>query len=196
MGDRYQHLQLYNDFIHIKMYHIDTHRFRDDIDDEDSKEKNDDIGYQLFSRFSERYPCAHLSKCRGFTRHYRPRGRGDEEDSLFHLIGDKSLESKTVQILNTKERILQEECDKIHTYFLHSTIQFRRRGSDQSSRRIVDEIAANAQGRSYSKRQETDTSIMQENPIAKTDNLYLGQNGIFCGVYSEFRYVLADMCRG
>lgn len=181
MGDRYQHFQLYNDFIHIKMYHIDQPQSQDDVDDEDVKKDDGDIGYQLFSLFSERYPCTDLSKCRGFSRHTRPRGRGDEEDTLFHVIRDKSVDSKTRQLLNGKERILQEECDKIHTYFLHSTIQCRKR-SDESSKRIIDEIAANAQGRSYSKRKTTPIRSINNKPISpmtKTDNLYLGQQGVF-----------------
>lgn len=63
------------------------------------------------------------------------------------------------QILNDKEGTLQEECDKIHSYFLHSLMQFS--GStkldefDPEAKRVIDNINAAAAGRSFSRSRST-----------------------------------------
>merc|ERR1712130_75692 len=110
------------------------------------------VGFLLHQGFSSTYPCAEISDCPGFTRHYRDRGSGIDEDKLFYSINESSGSARARYIRNEKERTMQEECDKIHSYFLHSTIQFgwNHKENDQEINKHLDGITGNAQGRSFS----------------------------------------------
>ena len=170
--DRYLHQQLHDDFIHIKLYHIDR-RFQTNHMSADAKKLNipedelieqkeiegpvpeRDIARELYNKFSNQYPCPDMSSCKGFARHYRERGADAQEHRWFHVNNDQSISARTRRTLNEKEGTLQEECDKIHSYFLHSLIQFS--GSteveafDSEAKRAIDNINGAAAGRSFSR---------------------------------------------
>ena len=131
ISDKYAHQQLHNDFLHIKLYHIDADnqkKLKPNNDNNTSEEKKDDSKYQnvakkLCQRYSKDYKCEDVSKCPGFKRHYRDRMDKEVEKDMFHQIQD-SKSQKTVETRNDKELILQEELDKIHSYFLQFRIYF------------------------------------------------------------------------
>eukprot|EP01084_Bolivina_argentea_P288190 494619_1 len=79
--DKYEHQQLFNDFFHVKIIHIDN---------------NNALAQQLCVRFVNEIGCTKSNDCQAFLRHHSKKNQ------------DK----------------LQRECDKVHVYFLHSTIQF------------------------------------------------------------------------
>ena len=126
-SDHYGHQQLYNDFLHVKLYHIDADnkrllRIQNRIDYDYDNEEEKDVGYQELAKkiceyFAKRYECKNVEKCEAFTRHYRDREDKYKENSLFHRV-DSTASKKAAEIRNDKEKIIQEECDKIHCYFL------------------------------------------------------------------------------
>eukprot|EP01084_Bolivina_argentea_P008197 15328_1 len=108
----YEHQQLLNDFLHIKLIHIDVDNGnikRHDHSEQDMIIQSSEylnIGRKMCKYFEEELnlKCDHEVKCRGLMRHYK-RGHGDDEQW--------SMEDST----------FQAECDKIHAYFLHSTVK-------------------------------------------------------------------------
>ena len=147
---------------------------------------SENIGKVLYERYANNKlcRCPDFAICKGFKRHYRQRGNGAAEDLLFHTYDDNSVGAKTRKMRNNKERTLQEECDKIHSYFLHSTIQFGGSGrldeNDPEVKRITDLITANAQGRSYSKPEEKKVDDSQKD--------YVGKKGMCCPNYSFYSF--------
>eukprot|EP01083_Nonionella_stella_P251272 867110_1 len=108
-NDIYTHQQIHNDFLHIKMHHIDRDKpllF--------ANEGWQDISTILHDKFCKSYECdGSEDSCFAFLRRHRDH---DNINICLSLSDDK--------IRNEKEWILQTECDKIHSYFLHSTIAF------------------------------------------------------------------------
>ena len=92
----YTHQQLFDDFSHVKIIHIDA----------DNKSYQGgggyyNIGMYLCKYFQEEFPCD-IEKCRVFRRHHRDRGA----KSVNPYANDEE-----------EEVAFQQECDKIHSYF-------------------------------------------------------------------------------
>eukprot|EP01083_Nonionella_stella_P070625 189073_1 len=171
-GDIYTHQQIFNDFLHIKMHHIDRDK---QLAIANANDQN--IATILHDKFCTLYECDGikdgLPSCAAFRRHYRDRADRGAEREMFHLIENED-NMKSLKIRNEKEWVLQEECDKIHSYFLHSTIEFPNTdvetrtkqtehvytntnheilvsaAIEEKSNQKVDQIAESASGRSFS----------------------------------------------
>eukprot|EP01084_Bolivina_argentea_P018122 33788_1 len=104
---KYEHQQLHDDFMHIKIYHIDTdnHRINSHHKDE---EKYIDIGKKICQYFTQdlRLKCNRIAKCRAFSRHYQRFVEKSDADWC------------------TEDITFRTECDKIHIFFLHSTVKY------------------------------------------------------------------------
>eukprot|EP01084_Bolivina_argentea_P300856 518877_1 len=111
--DLYEHQQLHDDFVHIKLTHIDPDN--DKIRQHDRHEVNVaanthvDIQRKMCKYFATLYPCD-ISKCNGFSRHYRDRHKNVLKNE--HIV------------LSSEDAAFQDECDKIHSFFFHSTIEW------------------------------------------------------------------------
>eukprot|EP01084_Bolivina_argentea_P098771 177529_1 len=107
----YEHQQLLNDFLHIKLIHIDMDN--DNIKRHGHSEQNMiiqnsehlNIGRKICKYFEEELnlKCDHEVECSGLMRHYK---RGNDEFKW-----------------SMEDSIFQAECDKIHAYFFHSTVK-------------------------------------------------------------------------
>eukprot|EP01084_Bolivina_argentea_P020606 38314_1 len=182
---KYGHQQIFNDFLHIKLFHIDpidddnnnkTESKQNDNNDKDndSQKKNQskindakDNDNQnkkntpkiICEYFEKRYPCEDIPKCYAFARHFRDRSDFEAEKLMFHLIEaypDKTSQ-KTVQMKADIDVILQEECDKIHCFFLHSTFQFSDDANakdEKKSNEIIDLMNQYGSGRSWAQTKE------------------------------------------
>lgn len=107
----YGHQQMLNDFMHIKMFHIDQPIA---TANEDEKEGSSSAAAILCNHFTEKYPCGALDKCKSFKGHYRDRLDAEKESQLFFIAEHNgSGSNKTGELVNEKDFVLQEECDKI-----------------------------------------------------------------------------------
>eukprot|EP01084_Bolivina_argentea_P084792 153310_1 len=98
--EQYQYVDLFNDFCHIKIFHIDPDNIR---------ARNDTahkIAGNICKHFEEKLVCD-IEKCFAFVRHY----------------GDRSRRQHSYVESWTEDIAFQQECDKIHNYFFHSTIK-------------------------------------------------------------------------
>eukprot|EP01084_Bolivina_argentea_P026280 48847_1 len=176
----YAHQQIYNDFLHIKMYHIDA-------DDKIQRTKNinktsqkvhQHIAKTLCEHFEREYKCNNIQKCQAFQRHYRDRTDEEAEQQLFYRI-DKKEKSKTVEMRNDKDMILQEECDKLHSFFLHSTIKFTndetKENDEKAANQRVDSITNNADGRSFSDKDKNKNNNENKKIIPHKKKTYVGK---------------------
>eukprot|EP01084_Bolivina_argentea_P228140 385374_1 len=146
MGATYDHQQLFDDFLHVKIIHIDADN--DKIRSHDHLEyapnhlqRNtfNDIGRKMSNYFVETIPCKNISGCTSFSRHYRDRD----------IDATKQMEST----MPVEDAAFLQECDKIHIFFLHSTIQFgiKFNQTTTAQEEMIDEINRYAKGRSYSR---------------------------------------------
>eukprot|EP01083_Nonionella_stella_P283975 966609_1 len=135
---RYGHLQMFNDFLHIKLFHIEAQHGRDE---------KKSIAKKVCHAFETRYTCDDIDMCYAFKRHYRDRTDVHNERQLFYIAADED----TKQLTDT-EWIFQAEFDKIHCYFLHSTIQFCDHDAHDEAKanRAIDQIISGGSGRSWS----------------------------------------------
>eukprot|EP01083_Nonionella_stella_P064157 166975_1 len=119
-GDIYSHQQIFDDFLHIKIHHIDR-----DKQLAIANKNNQNIATILYYKFCTSYECDGikdvLPSCAAFQRHYRDKEDNGAEREIFYSIENED-NLKSLRIRNEKDWILQEECDKIHTYFIHSMI--------------------------------------------------------------------------
>ena len=92
----YTHQQLFDDFSHVKIIHIDA--------DNNAYQRGDgyyNIGMYLCKYFQNLFPCD-IDTCKVFKRHHRDRGAKSANQYANH---------------EEKEAAFQQECDKIHSYF-------------------------------------------------------------------------------
>ena len=144
----YKYSSLCNDWLHVKLVHFDSNQ-------------TSEIATLLCQRYEENdiLQCHDLKKCMGYQRHYRNRTNDEAEASLYYRReNNKEKIKKAQQVMNNKEIVFQQECDKIHSFLLHSTIKYgtepallemqRAKSADQR----VHEITVNSMGRSFSPR--------------------------------------------
>ena len=117
---KYGHQQMLNDFLHIKVHHIDrwnqSHRRRVRQRFHEKKEDANSLSVAaiLCEHFAKEYPCRHLAKCQSFQGHYRDRFNPEKDHELFYFPhNDVNSSKKSAQIVNEKDFVFQEECDKI-----------------------------------------------------------------------------------
>eukprot|EP01083_Nonionella_stella_P001119 3241_1 len=119
IDDRYGRLQMLNDFLHIKLYHIESQSSPHHEGEEDEKRNEKSIANDVCYMFETRYKCDDMDTCDAFKRHYRGRTNAKNARDMFHIAADPDNAQEWIFDI-----IFQEEFDKIHCYFLHSTIQF------------------------------------------------------------------------
>lgn len=126
ISDKYGHRQLQNDFLHVKLVHIDTDN-KKYFQKRNAKINNNDepegLAQYICETFLQLYKCKNIENCGAFKRHYRDRSDRNKEKTLYHRIEDTSSK-KAHEIRNDKEQIITEECDKIHSYFLQFSYYF------------------------------------------------------------------------
>ena len=120
-NDLYGNQQLFDDFLHVKMIHIDEDQRRRK-QARNGDEKQDDVqsrsvGRVLHEAFSTKYPCKDFSKCKGSERHYRDRSDAKRENEMFHRIRS-SGSKKAASIRNNQEQVFQEELDKVCSHVI------------------------------------------------------------------------------
>eukprot|EP01084_Bolivina_argentea_P038225 70679_1 len=105
--NKYGFQQLVDDFLHLRIIHLD---------------RNELNAIKLCERFEHKYYCD-LKKCKIFARHYRDRTDVQQSRMLYYHndIEDDYGINKAIDIKNDRDIIFQQEIDKIHSYFLHST---------------------------------------------------------------------------
>ena len=114
-SNQYGHRQLMDDFMHIQLSHIDP-------DNKLNGTENGrlSMGQQMALYFMRKFPCDDMSKCKGNQRHFRVRqpktdaARKREREQLRNLFRTNNDEDIT----------FQEECDKIHSFFMQFGFHF------------------------------------------------------------------------
>merc|ERR1712154_581474 len=114
--NRYEHQQLFDDFSHIKIMHIENNVNANRI-----PEWND-IARNLCKYFETKFKCHDIMKCNGFLRHHRERTNDEREQLLYFEKSQFPMEQE--QKICIEDAAFQQECDKMHCYFFHSTIKF------------------------------------------------------------------------
>eukprot|EP01083_Nonionella_stella_P307925 1084385_1 len=131
----YGYQQMYEDFQHLHLIHARSNANRVDF-------------HNLCRKFEAQYPCE-IGSCVVFARHYRDRSAVEASKNLYYF---NKANDKTTSIQNNKEMILQQHCDKIHSYLLHSMVKFGSESADEVDAAIKRRNAINeyAAGRSFS----------------------------------------------
>ena len=122
----YGHRQLMDDFMHIQLNHMDqiNHSLQnDEKEQKEQKEKEEEqeertVGQEMALYFMRKCPCGinpnDMAQCQGNQRHFRerqgasPEARKRERGELREMFGT----------INSEDIVFQEDCDKIHSYFL------------------------------------------------------------------------------
>ena len=129
------------------------------------EEKYINIAGILSDKFQKEFKCNDISKCKGFKRHYRDREKVQKEKlqkELYYVYNEENdNSSKKIQLKNNKDIVFQEEFDRIHSYFLHSLIQYNDDEYVYVDDKYINNISRNAEGRSYS-------SILNKRPEKMT----------------------------
>eukprot|EP01083_Nonionella_stella_P045282 121671_1 len=112
--DKYGHQQLFDDFAHLKLVHIDP---------DNKNGRHEFIARGICDMFKRDFPCD-MKECRAFLYHYRDRG-GQE----FPDFEDTSF---------------QQEFYKIHSYFFHSTIGYGNYEAYCQEQQEIDNFICNA----------------------------------------------------
>lgn len=132
----YGYQQLLEDFQHVQIIHANADR----------------QGFQkLTERLEQKYPCD-INECVVFARHYRDRTAAEAAKNMYFWA--KDITGKAVSIKNDKDIIFQQQCDKIHSYLLHSMLKFDANGERFDDPRAIirrNKFLKQADGRSYSK---------------------------------------------
>ena len=95
---RYGQQQLFDDFMHVKLMHID-------------KSSDGNLGVDLCKYLQSKYACKNTNECTPSLRHRRDRSNDEEEQRLYgrHWAMDNEARDEEVT--------LQQLCDNIHSYF-------------------------------------------------------------------------------
>merc|ERR1712228_40563 len=108
--DIYEIQHLNGDFQHV---HLDHCTYR-----------TPDMREKLMKEIQEEYECKNANKCIAFKRQYRDKNDVNGNDQkLYFALSDKYGPSKTMYIRDDKDIVLQQKCDQIHSFFLHSDDQ-------------------------------------------------------------------------
>ena len=112
-SDQYGHKQLMDDFLHILSIHMDADGELDGKYDESLS-----IGQQMALYFMDTFPCGDcpgdMDKCKAIGRHFRAR----QPSSAINANSERDDLRRLFRTINAEDIVFQEECDKIHGYFL------------------------------------------------------------------------------
>ena len=136
----YGYKQILEDFQHLQIIHA----------------KKRDTFLKLTTRLEQTYPC-NINDCPIFARHYRDRTQSVKDQQMYYQ--DKSKSGMTGNQENSKERMIQEHCDRVHSYLLHSMLKFDANGESFDNVEAIkrrNQVIANAKGRSFSKQHNKD----------------------------------------
>eukprot|EP01084_Bolivina_argentea_P012835 24035_1 len=146
IADRYEHQQLSDDFAHVKIIHIDA---------DNKKYKTQDqtysLAHQLCLYLEGKYQCKSTSNCKAFLRHYKhQQSRVDINTSTRTSTSNYNSSTRTHSHYGAldirkfskyiEDAACQQDCDKIHAYFFHSTIKFGNRESYKINLKVEEEI--------------------------------------------------------
>eukprot|EP01084_Bolivina_argentea_P242675 407035_1 len=142
---KYEHQQLHDDFMHIKVYHIDgdNDKIRSHDHSEDDKIKENSKKYLHISKKIYEYfvkelklTCENMGNCRAFSRHYQRIYENNENNWC------------------TEDRAFRTECDKMHIFFFHSTVKYgiKCHQTTAEEETAIDELNYYVEGRVVSKR--------------------------------------------
>ncbi len=123
--DEYGHKQLAEDFVHIQSSHIgpdDQEIQRQDAERVFGGTVRESIGQQMARHFMKECPCTDMAVCRAFERHYRVRQPSYAED----VEQGRAQLRKLFRTTNAEDIAFQDECDKIHGYFLQFGLYIER----------------------------------------------------------------------
>eukprot|EP01084_Bolivina_argentea_P194342 333439_1 len=129
--EQYQHLDLVNDFCHINIFHINP---------DNKRARNGtchNIAGNICKHFEQENLECDIKTCFVFPRHYGDRGR---------------RQSSYVET-SAEDIVFQQECDKIHNYFFHSTIKFGTESYQTNAEQEdeIDKIVEYTNGTRFSK---------------------------------------------
>ena len=131
-SDDYGHQQIADDFIHCFAVHIDADDARIRRQEHAGNMTSGlSIGQQMARHFIRCFPCGlgprGMKQCRAFLRHFRPR-----QPSPIDVAGVRNRTRKTrielrrlYQTTEAKDIVFQEECDKIHSYFMQFGVHYK-----------------------------------------------------------------------
>eukprot|EP01084_Bolivina_argentea_P307258 531046_1 len=105
---KYDHQQLFDDFMHVKIIHIDAdndkirshdnnennNKNKEDKNDDNNENKNKNgyigIGPKICNYFQNKFRCDSMIQCRGYTRHYKDRIKKTENMEQTYCTEDKA----------------------------------------------------------------------------------------------------------
>eukprot|EP01084_Bolivina_argentea_P039253 72558_1 len=115
-NDIYGFQQVTNDFIHLQ-YHARS-RY---------------VANAICDHFEKQIRCITIVACAGLLRHYRDRIQNRDEQDLYFRAHRSDNKSTKESNINNKEVVYQQECDKIHSYFLHSLVKYNKEDLDSAA---------------------------------------------------------------
>ena len=177
----YGHQQIYDDFHHINRYHI----VADTMNCDSTKNEYHEIGKSLCQDIQKESKCKYsndIQNCMPFTRHYRDRTNDEREQSLYRK--KRSYRHENYREIND-EIAFQQECDKMHCFFLHSTVKFGTSHNETNKQEedSIDMLNKYVKGRSFSRSQ---TAIFEKDPAGR-DMPSEYRPSAFSGIYGSYR---------
>eukprot|EP01084_Bolivina_argentea_P297706 512933_1 len=208
---KYDHQQLFDDFMHVKIIHIDAdndkirshdnwehmkvNEQKSDDNNENKQDKNEDneksknkngyigIGKEICSYFQNKFRCNSMIQCRGFARHYKHRITKTYERKSDVQKQTKYPKENMEQKYCAEDESFRDLCDTIHTFFLHSTIQFgiKYNETNVEEEDRIDKITqytrnSRLYSRRYSDLPKSDLENDAIDSVVKTKNkLYIGK---------------------
>ena len=136
-SNQYGHQQLMDDFMHIQLSHID--KSNNSVQNEETKESEQQmVGQQMALYFMQTFQCGDgpqdMGKCKGNSRHFRTRQESRDMTRVraYQALSEKERERERNELqrrererlidafrsVNSHDIAFQEECDKIHSFFL------------------------------------------------------------------------------
>eukprot|EP01084_Bolivina_argentea_P249103 416875_1 len=117
---KYGHQQMMDDFLHVHIIHCQS-----PIKHKPSL-SNGIYGIYMYDKISikqtisKKFHCKDITQCQPFQRHYRERNEDEETERNYYERQFGTLHrTKSIEIINEKDAVFQQDCDKIHAYFLH-----------------------------------------------------------------------------
>ena len=136
-SNQYGHQQLMDDFNHLQLSHID--KSNNSVQNEETKEtEHQMIGQQMALYFMRTFQCGDgpqdMGKCKGNSRHFRARQERPEQNRKAVNGGSDLSRRRALRLreqvelrglfrtANSYDVAFQEECDKIHSFFLQFSV--------------------------------------------------------------------------
>eukprot|EP01084_Bolivina_argentea_P048299 89002_1 len=167
MNDKYSHQQLVDDFLHVKIVHCESNQ------DIPLKETPKHI---LCQRFNKKYRCK-VEECFAFKRHYRDKNSNEENErrQFERKFGDLPMNSY-MKIINEKDAVFQQECDKIHSYFLHEINSEASRYNNEEEEEETKSKGKISLSFQVLRRRQSHNNVLNKNNVQKfSGKQYIGR---------------------